>query len=112
MKVSLVASLAVLAAALGGGAGWAQPADSPPPAAGPSPREACAADVKRLCADTQPGGGQVMQCMRQHRDELSDSCKSALMAARANHHWRHDGSSEGSPPNDGPPPQTGAPASP
>jgi len=46
-------------------------------------RDACRADMQRFCADAAPGGGQRMQCMREHRDHLSDECKAALASAHA-----------------------------
>ena len=35
----------------------------------------CQADVERFCADVEPGGGRVAACLRQHRSELSEECK-------------------------------------
>ncbi|HEY1752129.1 MAG TPA: cysteine rich repeat-containing protein [Caulobacteraceae bacterium] len=45
-------------------------------------RQACAADLKKYCADVQPGGGRIGECMRAHVASLSGACKSALMQAR------------------------------
>jgi hypothetical protein len=45
-------------------------------------RAACAADIRAHCAGVQPGGGRIRQCMREKRDQLSQGCKSALVAAR------------------------------
>jgi len=45
------------------------------------PRTACAADVQKLCAAVQPGGGRILACLKQHKDQVSDGCKSAVMAA-------------------------------
>jgi hypothetical protein len=39
---------------------------------------ACAEDAQRFCADVQPGGGRIMQCLRQHAAELSSGCKDAM----------------------------------
>lgn len=50
------------------------------PAAGQA-RTACAADVRILCSGVIPGGGRIVQCMREKKDQLSEGCKSALMAA-------------------------------
>ena len=44
-------------------------------------RTACASDVQRLCAGVQPGGGRVLACLKQHKDEVSDGCKQAVLAA-------------------------------
>jgi len=46
-------------------------------------RGACRADLEKLCPGVQPGGGRIGQCLREHQDQVSDSCKSALAAARA-----------------------------
>ena len=35
----------------------------------------CAADVKKFCKDVQPGGGRIVQCMKQHESDLSQACK-------------------------------------
>jgi hypothetical protein len=42
-------------------------------------RSACESDIKSLCAGVQPGGGRIKQCIKEHRDQLSGSCKQALM---------------------------------
>lgn len=41
-------------------------------------RAACQADLQTLCAGVQPGGGRIMQCLKQNRDKLSAGCKSAM----------------------------------
>ena len=43
-------------------------------------RQACGADMAKLCPDAQPGPGR-RQCMMAHKDQLSDACKSAIAAA-------------------------------
>jgi cysteine rich repeat protein len=40
--------------------------------------EACRSDVKALCVSVQPGGGRIRDCMRDHRAELSNTCKLAI----------------------------------
>lgn len=37
-------------------------------------KQACGQDAKDLCAGVQGGKGQVMQCLADHEDELSDAC--------------------------------------
>jgi hypothetical protein len=44
--------------------------------------QACANDVRTLCAGVFPGGGRIRQCIIEKRDQLSDGCKSAMLAAR------------------------------
>jgi hypothetical protein len=46
-------------------------------------RQACAADVRRLCADVTRGHGQIRRCMIAKHDQLSNDCRAALSAARA-----------------------------
>ena len=40
-------------------------------------KEACKADVEKFCAGIKPGGGQLKDCMKPHRKEVSDECKAA-----------------------------------
>ncbi len=40
--------------------------------------EACRNDVKSLCGSIQPGGGRIRDCMREHRTQLSNTCKLAI----------------------------------
>ncbi len=35
---------------------------------------ACRPDAKKLCKDVKQGGGKVLQCLQQHRSELSPEC--------------------------------------
>ena len=49
---------------------------------GAKPREACRADVERLCTGVHPGGGRIAKCMREHRSEISPDCRTALKATR------------------------------
>jgi len=39
---------------------------------------ACKQDVQRLCKDIQPGGGRIINCLRDHQSELSDACYDQL----------------------------------
>jgi hypothetical protein len=41
-------------------------------------KEACQGDAKKLCKDTKPGGGRIMQCLKQHESELSTECKEKM----------------------------------
>lgn len=71
------------AATLAATAAFAQ--QGPPPGGGPSPemralfqqvRDACAADMAKLCGDKQ--GREQFMCMRQNQDKASQPCKDAL----------------------------------
>jgi hypothetical protein len=64
-----------------------------PPAAQPTPaqqrvmravRDACQADVQKLCPGVQPGGGRIVACLKEHKDDVSDGCKQAIAKAREN----------------------------
>lgn len=39
---------------------------------------ACAGDIKAVCGSVQPGGGRIRDCMREHRAQLSATCKIAI----------------------------------
>jgi len=39
---------------------------------------ACTDDVKRWCRDAQPGDGQVLQCLQDHAQDVSDGCYATL----------------------------------
>ena len=45
------------------------------------PRTACAADVQKLCSNVQQGGGRIIACLKQHKEEVSDRCKQAIISA-------------------------------
>lgn len=76
-------SLAVLAVSAASASFMAFSAEAPAPAASGAVAEACRKDLQSLCPGTQPGDGRLMACMREHRAELSDGCKGALRAQRA-----------------------------
>lgn len=42
------------------------------------PRGACKADYDKFCAGIAPGGGRVVACLNDKRDQLSATCKAAL----------------------------------
>ena len=41
-------------------------------------RQACEADVPRLCSSVEPGGGNIRKCLREHQAEVSAPCKEQL----------------------------------
>ena len=45
------------------------------------PRTACAADVQKLCPNVPQGGGRIIACLKQHKEEVSDRCKQAIVSA-------------------------------
>jgi hypothetical protein len=46
-------------------------------------RAGCTDDVQRLCAGVQPGGGRIIACLKEHKDQLSDKCKQAAQQVAA-----------------------------
>ena len=52
-------------------------------------RQACQSDVQQFCASIAPGGGNVVKCLHQHSDQLSQGCKDEM--AKAHHRRRHRG---------------------
>jgi Cysteine rich repeat len=44
-------------------------------------RAGCADDAQKFCSNVQPGGGRVLACLKEHKDELSDRCKQAAAQA-------------------------------
>ena len=49
------------------------PSDSDAQIAGP-----CAETVTKFCKDVTPGGGRIMKCLNDHRDDQSIACKDWL----------------------------------
>ncbi len=45
-------------------------------------RSACSDDVQKLCPNVKPGGGRIKDCMVAHKDELSPTCRDALLKAK------------------------------
>lgn len=41
-------------------------------------KAACHDDVEKFCGDTEPGKGRIMQCMKQHKSELSAGCRAEV----------------------------------
>jgi len=40
--------------------------------------DACKADIKKLCPDVKPGGGRIVACLKDKKDQMSDECKADL----------------------------------
>jgi Cysteine rich repeat len=43
-------------------------------------RQACAADIKQLCAEIKPGEGRLKACVKEHFGQLSAPCQTALIS--------------------------------
>jgi len=41
-------------------------------------KNACELDIKRFCANIQPGGGRILQCLEDRYQEVSDPCYQTL----------------------------------
>jgi len=41
----------------------------------------CLADVHHFCAETKPGEGRILSCIQEHSDQLSQSCRAAIVRA-------------------------------
>ncbi|MDD3447274.1 MAG: cysteine rich repeat-containing protein [Zavarzinia sp.] len=46
-------------------------------------RAACTKDIETLCPGVQPGGGRILQCLKEKKDQVSPDCVAALEEARA-----------------------------
>jgi hypothetical protein len=44
-------------------------------------RAACETDIQKLCPSVQPGGGRILACLKQHKDQVTDVCKQAVLKA-------------------------------
>jgi hypothetical protein len=45
-------------------------------------REECGADVRRVCRGVFPGGGRVIGCLAENREQLSPACRTAMIELR------------------------------
>jgi Cysteine rich repeat len=43
----------------------------------------CKEDVARLCPGIQMGGGRIIACLKEHKEEISIGCGKALQAMKA-----------------------------
>ena len=85
MKLALLAVAAALVAAPAAFAQDSAPAGGPSPAmreAMTKVREQCATDMQTYCASATDRQSR-MQCMRENADKLSQGCRQALSANRA-----------------------------
>ena len=46
---------------------------------------ACRADVERLCPNVTPGGGEILNCLKAQKSQVSFGCKRALFQAKEAH---------------------------
>ena len=57
------------------------PSQAPSQQAVADARAACETDIQNLCASVQPGGGRILACLKQHKDQVSQVCKQAVAKA-------------------------------
>ena len=43
----------------------------------------CALDIKKACANIEPGNGRIAACLKEHLQDLSEQCKTRLAEAAA-----------------------------
>jgi hypothetical protein len=70
----------ILCALAGAQAALAQ-GTAPSPQAVAEAQKACSGDVQRFCSGVQAGGGRILACLKQHKSDVSDACKQAVIAA-------------------------------
>lgn len=46
----------------------------------------CADDVAKFCKDVQPGGGRIIECMKEHEKDLSPACKEKIAEGKKEFH--------------------------
>lgn len=44
--------------------------------------EACHEDAEKFCGDVKKGRGRMMKCMKEHKEEMSQSCKDEMTKAK------------------------------
>jgi hypothetical protein len=42
----------------------------------------CRSDVAKLCKGVQPGGGRIIECLKEHESELSEPCRTHFKQSR------------------------------
>ena len=48
-----------------------------------APLKYCKEDVARLCKGVAPGGGRLIECLKQHENEVTVGCAKELKAIKA-----------------------------
>jgi hypothetical protein len=58
-------------------------------------KDACRADVEKLCKGIRPGEGRIRACLKSNEDRLSQECKNQI--AKAKERRQHRQSEQGEP---------------
>lgn len=45
-------------------------------------KKACGADIEKFCSTVKGGHGRIMRCMKEHKAELSEGCKTQVAEIR------------------------------
>ena len=48
------------------------------PAAETAGQRPCTDEIEKFCKDVKPGGGHLLQCLREHDSQLSDACRNKV----------------------------------
>lgn len=80
MRTWLIA-ITCVSALMAGGLALAQETKAPA-ATSQAPRP-CRDDVKKFCPDVKAGDGRVGQCLKEHKDELSQTCRDTFKGKAA-----------------------------
>lgn len=51
-----------------------------------SAHRVCKDDIAKLCPDVQAGGGRILACLKQNKDQVSPDCKKAIADKRGSRH--------------------------
>ncbi|MBI3557427.1 MAG: hypothetical protein HY074_14275 [Deltaproteobacteria bacterium] len=52
--------------------------------------DACSSDIQKYCADVQPGGGKMVDCLNQHENDLTAACKTLKKEAHDRYQAIHE----------------------
>jgi len=63
--------------------------------------EPCRADAQRLCPGIPPGGGRILDCLKEHRNDVASACQAMLKAMAERRDARRRPGSDGNDSDDG-----------
>ncbi len=77
----MIRPIAFILCALAGAQAPLAQGTAPSPQVVADAQKACSGDVQRFCSGVQAGGGRILACLKQHKSDVSDACKQAVIAA-------------------------------